>query len=326
MNAFKDEDKNSQQSFRNNKHLESLKKSFGSIIAFFKTDRGKLLLKILRILFLVGIISFLIWQLYQIGWSALWDAMPRQPAFYLLFIILYFTLPITEQYIYRLSLNFSFWEGFKIFTKKKVLNQEVLGYSGEAYFYVWAKENLKEPSKKILGVVKDNTLLSALASTLTAVVLLAIFASVINVNLFDGNLISQKAMLIGGSILLVILGLLFFFRKKILSVDKATAWKIFLIHELRIFWVYSLEILQWIIVLPAVPIYVWFTFLSVRIISSRIPFLPNRDLLFISASIEVAKYVDVSSAAIGGILLTINILNKVLNLFFFTLFSIKKQA
>jgi len=295
-------------------------------IDYFKSERGKFLLKILRILFLIGIITFLLYQLSQIGWEELWLAMPRQVGFYVIFLILYFTLPITEQYIYRLSLNFSFWEGFKIFTKKKVLNQEVLGYSGEAYFYLWAKEHLQEPSKVILGVVKDNTIISALASTLTALVLLAIFIGVVNVNIFDSEWLSKKGVLIGGVILIIVLILLFRFRNSILSVDRRTAWKIFLIHELRIFWVYSLEVLQWIIVLPAVPLFVWFTFLSVRIISSRIPFLPNRDLLFISVSIEVAKYVEVSEAEIGGILLTINVLNKIMNLFFFTLFSAKKKS
>lgn len=296
-----------------------------SFTDFFKTDKGKLILKISRGLFLTGIIAVLIHQLSQIGWQELWLAMPRNIWFYVIFFILYFTLPITEQYIYRLSLKFSFLEGFKIFTKKKVLNQEFLGYSGEAYFYVWARENLQENSKVILGIVKDNTIISALTSTLTAVVLLSIFATVVNVDLFDKELLGDKTILIFVFLFVLVLVLMIGFRKSILFVDKATAWKMFLIHELRIFWVYSLELLQWIIVLPAVPIHVWFTFLSIRIISSRIPFLPNGDLLFISASIAVASYVDISSAAIGGILLTINILNKGMNLLFFLLFSVKNK-
>jgi len=290
------------------------------IIAYFKSEQGEFLLKIFQYLFLLAIIGMLIYQLHKIGWEELWLAMPRQPWFYVVFLVLYFTLPITEQYIYRLSLNFSFWEGFKIFTKKKVLNDEILGYSGEAYFYAWAKKHLNESSKTILGFVKDNTILSALASTLTAILLLTIFAGVMKVNLFQ--LFSKKILIIGGLTLLVILFFLIKSGNKFLSVDKKTAWKIFLIHELRIFWVYTLEILTWIVVLPAIPIFVWFSFLSVRIITSRIPFLPNRDLLFISLSIEVATYVAVPAAAMGGILLTVNILNKVMNLIFFTLFSI----
>lgn len=292
------------------------------IIDYFKSEKGEFLLKIFQYLFLIAIIGILLYQLHNIGWEELWKSMPREPWFYVIFLVLYFTLPITEQYIYRLSLNFSFWEGFKIFTKKKVLNDEILGYSGEAYFYAWAKKHLNESSKTILGFVKDNTILSALASTFTAIVLLTIFAGVMQVNLFQW--INKKILIIGGLTLLVILFFLLRSGNSILSVDKKTAWKIFLIHELRIFWVYTLEILTWIVVLPSVAIFVWFSFLSVRIITSRIPFLPNRDLLFISLSIEVAKYVEVPEAAMGGILLTVNILNKVMNLIFFTLFSVMK--
>ena len=64
----------------------------------------------------------------------------------------------------------------------------------------------------------------------------------------------------------------------------------------------------------------------IRIICSRIPFLPNRDLIFLSASLEIAKHVEVSEAGIAGIMLTVNILNKVMNLIFFSAFSLKKDT
>lgn len=304
-------------------HSTTLKLQQG--LAFFESEAGKRIAKIIRAFFLIAIISALVYQLSQIGWSALWEALPRTPLFYLIFFILYFTLPITEQYIYRLSLDFSFWEGFKVFTKKKVLNQEFIGYSGEVYFYIWAKRHLNENSKRILSIVKDNTILSALASTLTALILLAIFIGVININIFDSRFLDTKTTIIGGGLLMIIIFLILRFRKSILSVDRATAWKMFAIHELRILWVYTLEVVQWMIVIPMVPLFIWFTFLSIKIITSRIPLLPNRDLLFISASLEISKYVDIGEAAIAGILLTSNILTKVLNLLFFTTFSLGKE-
>lgn len=286
---------------------------------------GKKLTKVIRYFFLIVILSLILYQLSKIGWLELWTAMPRTIWFYLIFLVLYFSLPITEQFIYRMSLDFSFWEGFKVFTKKKVLNQEVIGYSGEAYFYLWAKKNLKESSKHILQIVKDNTIISALASTLTALVLLTIFAGVINLNLLDEKFLNKNTILFGSIILIVVTALLYRFRSSIISVDRRTAWKMFFTHELRIFWVYTLEIIQWMIVIPSVPLFVWFTFLSVKIITSRIPLLPNRDLLFISASLEISKHVDIGEAAIAGILLTSNILTKILNLIFFVLFSIGKE-
>ncbi len=302
-----------------------IKSTAQAVQEWFKTPKGVKVSKIIRYIFLGAIISFLIYQLSQIGFRELWDALPRTIWFYIIFFILYFTLPVTEQFIYRLSLQFNFWDGFKVFTKKKVLNHEVVGYSGEAYFYLWAKENLKESPKKILQVIKDNTIISSLASTLTALVLLVVFSFFVNVNLFDGHWLDPTTLIIGGIILVILFVLLFIFRKQIISVDKKTAWKMFFIHEMRIFWIYTLEVIQWIIVIPSVPIYVWLTFLSVKIISSRIPFLPNKDLLFISASVGIAQYVEISEAAIAGILLCSNVLSKILNLFFFVLFSVDKK-
>ncbi len=304
----------------------NLEKLFQKAKTFYESPSGKTIAKYTRLLFVFGIIAFLIFQLSQIGFSKLWQNLPTHPLFYILLVVLYFTLPITEQFIYRLSLKFDFWSGFKIFTKKKVLNQEVIGYSGEAYFLFWANKNLEESSKKILGVVKDNTIISALASTLTAVILLSVFFFSFNNSGLENTIFETKNLLIGGGFMSVLLILFFSFRNKILSVDKKTAWLMFGIHELRICWVYTLEILQWIIVLPAVPILIWFTFLSVKIISSRIPLLPNRDLIFISASLEVSKFVEIGEAEIAGILLTSTVLTKVMNLIFFSLFSFNNKG
>jgi len=103
-------------------------------VEFWKSSSGKLTAKWLRRAFVLGIVAFLVWQIVQIGWQEVLESMPTTPWFYVIFLILYFALPMSEQFIYRMSLNFGFWEGLKVFIQKKVLNADVLGYSGEAYF------------------------------------------------------------------------------------------------------------------------------------------------------------------------------------------------
>lgn len=293
---------------------------------FFKTPKGKRIGKILRYVFLVSIISFLFYQVSQIGWSEIWASLPTTPWFYIIFLILYISLPMTEQYIYRQSLDFSFTDGLKVFIKKKILNQEIVGYSGEAYFYIWAKNNLNVSSKKLLSIIKDNTIISSIASTLTAFVLLGCFLGIVNVNVLDGSWFDKRTLIFGGIIIAILVSTLIVFRKKIISVNKVTARKMFLAHEARIIWVYTFEVLQWFSALPHIPIYIWFTFLSVRIISSRIPLLPNRDLLFLSASAGIAKYVEVDEAAMVSILLTTTVLTKIMNLVLFLVFSLDKEV
>ncbi|MGB1217325.1 MAG: hypothetical protein ACPG5P_05590, partial [Saprospiraceae bacterium] len=144
------------------------------IQTFGESRTGKILSKVFKYTFQAGIFAYLIYQLSQIGWMNVLKTLPVNPLFYILLLVHYFVLPVSEQFIYRLSLNFGFWEGVKIFVKKKILNADVYAYTGEAYFYVWGKKNLDEDHKHIFNVIKDNNIISSIASTFMAAVLLVI--------------------------------------------------------------------------------------------------------------------------------------------------------
>jgi len=293
--------------------------------AFSSSLKGKLTFKWLRRSFIVGIIAFLVWQIVQIGWQEVLKSLPTTPWFYVIFLILYFALPISEQFIYRMSLNFTFWEGLKIFIQKKVLNADVLGYSGEAYFYVWGKQHLEEDDKYIFNIIKDNNIISSFASTLLAIILLTLFISVSEVDFLEVIKVSTNVVIgvVTAAILVIFLGI--YFRKYIISMNRNMALKIFGVHIFRIIFVYTLEILQWMVVLPLVPLHIWFVFLSARIIASRLPFIPSQDLLFVSISLEMSKYMDVSGAAIAGIMIANNFLTKSMNLVLYSYFSGKQH-
>jgi len=294
-------------------------------IAFWKSPKGKLTGKWLRRAFMVSIIGFLVWQILQIGWQEVLKSLPTTPWFYLIFLILYFALPMSEQFIYRMSLNFGFWEGLKVFIQKKVLNLDVMGYTGEAYFYVWGKQHLKEDDKHIFNVIKDNNIISSFASTLLAIILLTIFISVSEVDFLEVIKVSQNVVIGVVIVAIIVIFLGIYFRKYIISMNRNMALKVFGIHVFRIIFVYTLEVLQWMVVLPLVPLHIWFVFLSARIISSRLPFIPSQDLLFVSISLEMSKYMDVSGAGIAGIMIANNFLNKSMNLILYSFFSTEKK-
>lgn len=75
--------------------------------------------------------------------------------------------------------------------------------------------------------------------------------------------------------------------------------------------------------MPEIPLRIWFTYLSMTLILSRIPFLPNKDLVFIGASIEISKLINVSTAGIAGLFIAQNVLDKVLNAVLFTTLTAK---
>ena len=113
------------------------------------SDKGRSVIKYGRLALMLAVISFLIYQFSKIGWLEIMKSLPTNPLFYLLFLMRYFALPLSEQLIYRLSIKFPFKEGFKVFVTKKILNSDLVAYSGEAYIYGWAKRSLKLDRKQV---------------------------------------------------------------------------------------------------------------------------------------------------------------------------------
>lgn len=293
--------------------------------SFWASPSGKVTAKVLRYVFMAFILGYLVYQIYEIGWVKVLRSLPTSPWYYLLFFILYFSLPISEQFIYRLSLKFSFWEGFKVFVEKKILNADVLGYSGEAYFYVWGKQNLEEDHKHIFNVIKDNNIISSFSSTLMAVLLLTIFIYIGQVNILDFIEISQNVV-IGISVLAVIIIVLgIYFKDVLISMDRNTALMVFGIHTIRIVFVYALEVLQWIIIMPEVPLHVWSLFLAARIAASRIPFIPSQDLLFVTISVAISSQLDVDTAGVFGLMVASTFLTKCLSFILYSYFVSTKK-
>lgn len=293
--------------------------------SFAESPLGKQVIKLIRISVVIGIFVFLFFQLNKIGWLAILKALPTNPWFYVLFLLAYLALPISEQFIYRLSLKFSFWQGFKVFMIKKILNVDVVAYSGEAYFFAWGKKHLDVTSKYLFNVVKDNNIISSFASTLTAVLLLATLTYFGQINFLNFFTISSTSLIIIGLLALLVLFLAFYFRKKIIAFNSSTALKIFAIHELRIIVVYGLEVLMCVAALPLIPINIWFTFLAIKVISSRVPFLPSQDILLLGIYAKVAELYQVPQAEIMAVYLMITALGKLLNIALYAIFQLDNQ-
>lgn len=286
-----------------------------TVRAWSGSDSGKKTLRYLRTLLTVVIIGYLLYQIYDIGVINILQSLPRIPAFYLIFLLIYMLLPLSELLIYRIVLPIPAVQGFLAFLKKKILNTDVIGYSGEAFLFVWLRENTAADSKKVFEVLKDNTIISSVASTFTAIALMTVFAGTGTVDFLDFISPTVAILLLG--ILIILLLSLIFFRKKLISMQLGTACKIYGIHQIRLVIVYGLEVFNWSLVVPEVPWSVWFTFLALKIIATRIPFLPSQDVLFVAVGMEFSKHITSSAAAVSGVLLAGNVLSKLISLVFF---------
>lgn len=288
---------------------------------FRESENGKLLGKLLRYAIQIFIFGSLIYQIAKIGWWEVLQSLPLNPLFYILLVVHYFVLPVSEQYIYRMSLDFTFWEGLKVFVKKKILNSDVYVYTGEAYFFWWGKKNLKEDDKYIFNVIKDNNIISSIASTFMAIILLVIFLYVSQENLLDLISIPWKTVqwiLIGAVVLVPIIIYLLRF---IISFSAKVAAKVFGVHVFRFVVTYALEVCQWIVVLPLVPIHIWFVYLGSKMITNRIP-IPSVDIAFISISIQISNQLGMDEAEIAGLMIAVPAINKTLNLLFYSMLAI----
>lgn len=280
-------------------------------------------MQLLRWCITAGVVVYLLVRLSGIGWMNILEELPTEPLFYLFFLALYVSLPVAEVLVYRIA-----WGPlprgalFRALVRKRVLNRDVLGYSGEVFLYGWARKHVQGSDREILKSIRDTNIVSSLASTLIAVILLGIFLYLghFNVRMWIEH---QPVHYVLAAVLgIAILGVLIWrFRRYLFSMAWHTALLVFGVYAARLVLGQALQIGQWAVVLPAVAIGVWFTFAAVSLILSRIPFVPNQDLVFLGASVELSTMMDVPEAAIAGMLLVVSVMDKALNLTLYLGFS-----
>ncbi len=271
--------------------------------------------------------GILLYQLSDIGWGNIWRDIPTQPLFYVIFAGMYLGLPVAETFIYRLIWGLPFREILPMMIKKRVYNKDVINYSGEANLFLWARQRLDRSGRLILRDIKDNTVISSLTSMLIALGLLSTF-------LFSGLLPMEELVdgletswVIGGGFCLTLLiALAIRFRKSVVALPGTLVRKLFGIHVGRLIFVQTLQILQWVVVMPEVPFSAWFTLLSAQIVANQIPLIPAKDLLVVAASAELAGWLELSASGITGMLLVTAVLDKVVNLLLFSYLSTRKNA
>ena len=297
---------------------------FQAYLRFFKawgeTAAGKRTAKWAGLFFTIGIAIYLAYKLTLIGWHKVWQALPVTPWFYIFMLGIFFCLPLFQVVIYRVAWrgHVAAWPLFLALLNKRALDKDVLGYSGEVYLYAWARKHVGQSGKEILLTLKDNVILSSAASTLVAAVLLTIFFVMGRVHLPE-KWISPGILLfiISALVLVPLVALMYKFKKTILFLPMKLILLIFGLHISRLLVVQGLQVIQWIVVMPEIPLTNWLTLLAAQIIISRLPLLPSRDLIFLGTGLELSTFISINASAMAGLLLAASVMSKALNLFFF---------
>lgn len=287
---------------------------------FFAHPAIEKTLKSAQALLFIAVVAYLVWKLTAVGWEEVYLALPTAPLFYVLFALRYFALPLSEIPAYELVWKRPLWGHFPAFLRKRVYNYSVVGYSGEAFFTLWARRRLDLSDRQVLIGVKDNTLLSALASNVATVLLVASLAGtgMLKAGLEELPGALQLFVLAFGTAFALSLAVIVF-RRRLINLPDGVMPKLLAIHGARVALILVLQVGMYAVALPGASLMAWFVFLALQLVLSRVPFVPNQDIFYLTAALHLAPIVGASEASIAGMLVTEAGLSQALNFVFFVL-------
>lgn len=245
---------------------------------------------------------------FQLGGAGLTRAAqsaPADPLFWSVFTAYYLLGPICEWSIFR-----RLWRlpasGLAALMRKQVANELVFGYSGEAQFYLWARRHAKLATSPF-GAVKDVAVLSAVAGNMVTLALMVANHGLL-ARIFTGSLghaFAASAGLIAASSLVM-----FLLRRRLFSLPTTQLLAVFATHGVRIFGSMLLLGVLWHLLLPALPMTSLLVLATLRMMLSRLPFLPAKDVVFaglVAALLGRHAPVVPAIAMVGGLVIATHV-------------------
>lgn len=223
----------------------------------------------------VGMVAAIVLQLGGATAEALATIGRLPPLVWPLLLMLYLIQPMFDYVVFRRLWNMP-PAGLEALLRKNVINEVVLGYSGEAYLYVWARRAARSVSAPF-EAIKDANIVSALLGNVLTLALAGVSAT----RLHDLDFARQvgPALWSGLIPLAISLGVLVFGRR-VFSLRQTELAYVGAVSALRLIVWTVLTVLVWRMALPDVPVGLWVVLLAIRCLVSRVPLIPNKDLVF----------------------------------------------
>jgi hypothetical protein len=216
-----------------------------------------------------------LWQVRSVSITEMVALVPRTPGFWLAFLAAYFSAPLMDWLIFR-----RLWkipaDGFAALLRKLIGNELLLGYIGEVYFYTWARRRTGMTTAPF-GAVKDVAILSALMGNVVTLAMLVLAAPLLATMRFG---IDADTFIASIAVVLVTSSAMLLFRRKLFSLPANELRFVSGMHLLRIGLTTGFNALAWHLVLPEVGMQWWLLLSALRLLLSRLPLLPNKDIVF----------------------------------------------
>lgn len=254
----------------------------------------------------VAVICAVIAQIDRLNLVEVWKLVPASPIFWFVYAAWYLIGPASDWIIFR-----RLWQlplaGFVALIRKLISNELLLGYAGEVYFYGWARSRAGLTGAPF-GAIKDVAILSALVGNLVTLLML----------IGTWPLIGALHLGIEGRMLLLSVGVILssscvtmLFRRRLFTLPAADLRFIAAAQLVRITAMTLLAAMLWHIALPSVSLSWWVLLATVRLLISRLPFVPGKDLVFAGVAIFlIGREAEISDtlAMIGGLTFAVHLL------------------
>ena len=263
--------------------------------AFFEPqDRGRKLTwsGALTMALSLLVLAAAVWQARSLNLHDITELVPSSPLFWLVFAVSYLAGPFSEWLIFRRLWGVTL-RAMGALVRKLIYNELLLGYLGEVYFYTWARRQLPMNATPF-GAVKDVAITSAVAGNVMTLAFIALaypYLALLPLAQYGDDIAWSLAFVVGISLVPFLL------RKQIFSLTRSELWSVFGIHIARILATTTLNAVLWALVLPEVQIGWWLVLSAIRLLVSRLPFVPNKDVVFAGIAV-LALGQDVQIAAL----------------------------
>lgn len=285
------------------------------------------MLKAIQVLLVVGVMAFLIGKLGTVGWDKVMASLPTTPWFYTFFTVIFLAYPLAEQMVYRILWRGNANPDFGVFLRMRVYNFAVLSYTGEAFLAFWAQRNTTMRKRRIFSSIKDSNILSALASNSFTILLLAFLFTTDQLHFItDADARFEYYLGLAFVVGVLLVPLVIHFKNHILALAPEQARPVFLIHLGRQIIVLVCQVAMWAIAVPDAPFEAWVLLLTAQLVLTRVPFLPNTDLLLAGLGVTMMGMLDAPEAKLAGMFFAAGVLGQAYNLIAFLIASMPGVA
>ena len=226
-------------------------------------------------------------RLTELGWSGILQARPANVGFYLLLVAQFFLQPLGDLLVYRMMWGAGHAPPAAVILRKRLMNTFMLDYSGEAYFFFWAQNNSGLATTCVAHGIKDSNLLSGGAGIAMVFILCAILLA------FGGLTMpaqpgSKYLYALLGIVPLVGCAVLIIAHRKVTILSRGQLTAVFGIHFSRACAVLAIEFGLWQLSGAMAGWIMSLQFVALRLVITRLPVVPNKDLIFVGAGLAAA--------------------------------------